>query len=267
MHYLVTTRWEERVPGAVTRTILERRVEVESRAEGENLRLVLRTTQPRLRKRDPTAQEQLALRLAALYQCLEVRVTPAGQVLAVLNQEAIAHTWQQLAAELHAYYGPESELLAAIVPAVSQQVISADRLLASLRYDYFYAHLLGRPGSLRTYPEFVDGTSLWFAEHYAPDDVAPPVAGQLRGVATGRLDEARTDRSAVAQQLDAALARHGHRPASPTNPAELCFGSRVRTVRDAATGWPLAVDATINFGSPASGYAKEYDLTIEMERP
>ena len=68
--YRVTTRWEERLPGQVARTLLERDVTVTSQAESGYLRVTLHTNPPTWRKRERTAHEQLVLRLAALYERL-----------------------------------------------------------------------------------------------------------------------------------------------------------------------------------------------------
>ena len=188
-----------------------------------------------------------------------MRVTYQGQVVALLNQPAIAATWQGLQAELRAWLGADSALLAAVAPGINQQVGTSGRLLTSLRYDYFYALLLRTPGPERAYPEFVDATSLYFVEQETL--ALAPAPGQWSRLAAGRLDEARTDRAAVARQLDAALVRQGH-TASPTPATGLRFTSRTHTVGEVATGWPVTVESTLSCACPGSGYAKEYDLTI-----
>ena len=111
-------------------------------------------------------------------------------------------------------------------------------------------------GQQRAFPHFLPDTALHFHERL---ELGAP--GQATVLVHGWLDEARTDRAAVARQAETALGLMGL-VAAP-DPAALAFDYRARYELNAATGWPVAVAATIGCQSPA-GYAKEYDLTIQQ---
>ena len=272
--YGLTCRWEERLGELVTRTIVAKQLTISSIRQSENLVVTLATDPPALRKRDLTALEEVVLQLATLYQRLVLTLTPAGAITGLENSAEIAQTWAALRSELVARYGAQDALMAGLLPAIEVQVHDPVLLMASLRYDYVYSLVLHYPKAAarsalplhrtREFPQFLGAGPLWVIEEWQLDPAGAP--GQLCWQVQGQLDEARTDRAAVAQQVAAELAASALSAGPPPDPAALAFAYRATYHLDAATGWPLAVTATLSCQSPA-GYAKEYDLTLELQVP
>jgi len=270
LRYDVTTRWEERRHEEVTRTIVQKQLTLSSQAHGDNLLVTWATMPPLLRKPDLLAMEEIALLLAGIYQRLVIKTGAGGEFLALANHAEVVATWAGIKQELVARYGEDEDLTTALRTAVEIQVCDPALLLHSLHHDYAY-HLLvanlyqqrfesgfGYRQS-RSFPHFLPDTALHFHERLELG--APAAPGRATVLVSGRLDEQRTHRPAVARQAESALALLGQ-VATP-DPAALTFNYRARYDLDVATGWPVAVAATIGCESPA-GYAKEYDLTIQQ---
>lgn len=275
LHYAVTARWEERLGGEVTRTVIAKRVALSSAQQpaSPHLLVTLETAPPVLRKRDLLPQEEMVLLLAGLYRKLVLETAPTGQLLALANHAEIGPAWADIKQEFGARYGEQDETTAALAAAVAAQVQHPAHLFDSLQYDYAYRVLVANLYQQRfesgfgywqprSFPEFLAGTAVHFHERLELGVAGAP--GQVRVLLSGRLDEQRTDRAAAARQVAAALARLPTTPAPPPpDPAELAFSYRATYDLDAATGWPVAVEAVVTCQSPA-GYTKEYDLTIEL---
>lgn len=270
LHYDVTTRWEERRGSDVTRTIIHKQVTLSSVPHGPNLLLTWATAPPLLRKPDLLAMEEIALLLAGIYQELVLETSAAGEFLALANHDEVLATWADIEQELLARYGAEEALTSALRAGVAAQVRNPAAILHSLRHDYAYHLLLGDLyeqrfesglgyGQRRAFPHFLPDTALHFHERLELG--APSAPGRATVLVRGWPDEARTDRAVVARQAEATLSLVDL-VAAP-DPAALAFDYRARYDLDAATGWPVAVAATITCASPA-GYAKEYDLTIQQ---
>lgn len=260
--YSVLTHWEERVSGKVTRTSISRQLTVNCRPADEHLLVTLDATPPVPRKPDPTALEEIVQRLAELYRRLVLRVTDQGQVVELLNQADIAQTWAVLHADLTTRYDTQQPPLATLLGAVTRQVQDPARLLASLRHDYLYAFLLQRPGQpTGDYPHLLGGAGVRLTQQFAPGP--PPAAGRWEWQARGQLDEACTDRAVLARSVAAALASATGTAPPVVDPAALAVAYRASYAVDTATGWPLAVAATLTGRHPV-GYSTEYDLTLHQ---
>lgn len=270
--YAVTARWEERRLGEVTRTIVQKQLTLSSIGYGPNLLTTWTTAPPLLRKPDLLALEEIVLLLAGIYQQLVIETSAAGEFLALANHAEIEAAWAAIEQELVARYGEADALTTALRTAVAAQVRTPALLLGSLRHDYAYHLLVANLyqqrfesglgyGQRRSFPHFLAGTALHFHERLELGVPAGP--GRATVLVSGQLDEQRTDRAAVAQQVAAALALAGPVAAPAPDPAALTFGYRASYDLDVATGWPVAVAATISCQSPA-GYAKEYDLTVQQ---
>ena len=273
LHYALTTRWEERVDGEVRRTIIQKTLTLTSAAQGQSLLLTLTTAPPTLRKPDPTPLEEIMLVLAALYRRLVLRTSRAGQILELVNYEELLSGWeaikQQLAARAGA--GEPDAITASLLAAAEEQLRRPEQVLASLRYDYAYYFLFkniyyqrfessSRYGQPAEFPRFFAGASLHFCERMALERPTAPGHATLRF--RGGPDEARLDRAAVAREVAAGLFPAQPPAARPLpDPAALAFAYEATYEVEAATGWPVAIEARVNCRSPA-GYAKEYDLTI-----
>jgi hypothetical protein len=270
LRYDVTTRWEERRHDEVTRTIVQKQLALSSRAHGNSLLVTWAAAPPLLRKPDLLAMEEITLLLAGIYQQLVIETSVAGEFRALANHAEVVAAWANIRQELVARYGEADELTTALRTAVNAQVRDPALLLHSLHHDYTYHLLVANLYQqrfesgfgyvqARSFPHFLPDTALHFHERLELG--APAAPGRATVLVSGRLDEQRTDRTAVARQAETALALVG-RVAAP-DPAALTFAYRARYDLDTATGWPVAVAATVTCESPA-GYAKEYDLTIQQ---
>ena len=270
LRYDVATRWEARRHGEVARTLVQKQLTLSGHAHGENLLVTWATTPPLLRKPDLLAMEEIALLLAGLYQRLVIETGAGGAFLALANHAEVVATWARIKQELVARYGEAEALTAALRTAVEAQVRDPALLLYSLHHDYAYHLLVANLyqqrfesglgyGQARSFPHFLPDTALHFHERLELGVPAAP--GRATVLVSGRLDEQRTNRLAVARQAETALALVGR--VAALDPAALTFSYRARYDLDVATGWPVAVAATIACESPA-GYAKEYDLTIQQ---
>jgi hypothetical protein len=277
LSYASVSFWEERVPGEVKRTTIEKDISLTATAQPGYLRVAY-TAAPALRKPDLSSFERVLLLLAELYNHLELHVTPTGQLAAVGNQGEVQQTWQRVKQELALRSGGEDDFTQVLVAGLDEQLGQPGAVLASLRFDYFFSFLLQniygqqfenglRYGQARCFPRFFSGTDLWFWERL---ELAVPTAPARVAVRlTGMLDEAQTDLAAVAQELAAA-----RQLASPVGPAlplpapeALRCAYEATAELDAATGWPLLVEASVRCGVADGSYSKEYFIRIEQRNP
>ena len=266
--YRVHSGWAETVAGTGRRTRLERTVDLRLAPRGGTWHLTLRTAPPQLKKPDPTAFDDMALRLAGLYAELEGELAPTGEWGRLLNGAAIRQRWPGIEQELRQRYAADSDVVAALVAGVARQLATPAGLGPSLPANYLYAALPGdfyqqpfdsghqyaRP---KGFPQFFDGLALHFTEtlRLAPPDAAPPGQALLR--LAGTLDPAATDLAAVAARVHAALG-----PDAPAVlPADLRFAYAATHVFDRNTGLPVAVELAVSCACP-DRYHKEYSLTI-----
>lgn len=272
VHYEVTVRWEERRHGTVTRTIIQKYLTLDSSVRGSHLLVAWTTAPPVLRKPDLLAMEEIAVVLAGIYQKLVIETSAAGVFRGLANHAELEAAWAGIEQELVTRYGEADELTTALRRAVGAQVRDAQALLSSLQHDYLYRLLVANLyqqrfesglgyAQPRSFPHFLADTAVHFHERLELG--VPTGPGRATVLVSGRLDEQRTDRGAVAGQVAAALATVGPAPTPAPDPAALVFAYRARYDLDVATGWPVAVAATISCQSPA-GYAKEYDLTVQQ---
>ncbi len=275
--YTATTRWEERLGKEVKRTIVTKHLTLGAAPEpaGPGIVLTLATAPPALRGPDRTPTEEVLLLLAGLYQHLVLRVSASGRVLALANEADIRRTWEEIKAALVARYGDDDPLTASLRSALDAQLYLPGSVLASLRYDYAYELLVANLYQQRfeseagytqpkAFPQFFAGADLHFHECLTLGMPTAPnrVTLHLRG----QPDEQRIDRLAVAEQVAALLSlgaeqQPANQPA--VDPAGLEFSYCATYDVDAATGWPVTVEAVVNCRYPAAKFAKEYDLTIE----
>ena len=275
--YAVVSYWEERLPGQAQRTTLQKSIRVAAtRQPTGELHVRYEAAPPVFQKPDVTSFERVLLLLADLYQHLELRVLPTGQVVGVHNAAQIQQTGARVKTELVRRSGGEDEFTRVLLAGLDEQLGRPGAVLASLRLDYFFGFLLQnvygqrfesgfRYGQARCFPQFFAGQDLWFWERL---ELAPPtgparVALRLRG----QPDPVRTDLAAVAQQLD--VARQLLLPdalAVPTPPQALCLAYEATVELDAATGWPVSVEASVRCGVPG-GYGKEYFIRLEQQPP
>lgn len=281
LRYALTSYWEERrASAAPQRTLLTKTLTLGWEAQPAGQALVdYRAEAPRLRKPDLSAYERTLLVLADLYQHLVLRASPAGQLVAILNQEELRQTWATARAELtRRSGGGEDEFTQLLVAGVEAQLAQPTAVLASLRFDYAFGLLFAnlyqqrfesgwRYGQAQCFAHFLPDTDLWFAERLEVGAPAGPGRAALR--VSGLLDAARTDLAAVAQQVDAALALAASPagpPAPPTDPAALRGTYEATYDLDAATGWPRLLEASVCCRA-GEAYRKEYFLRLELLPP
>jgi hypothetical protein len=275
--YTSLSFWEERVPGEVKRTTIEKEIKLTATAQPGYLRVDY-TAAPALRKPDLSSFERVLLLLAELYNHLELHVTPTGQLAALGNQEEVQQTWARVKQELALRSGGEDDFTQVLVAGLDEQLGRPGALLASLRFDYFFGFLLQtiyeqqfegnfRYGQARCFPQFFAGTDLWFWERL--ELAAPTAPARVAVRLTGLLDAAQTDLAAVAQQLVAAqLLAAPAGPALPLPaPEDLRIAYEATAELDAATGWPLFVEASVRCGIADASYSKEYFIRIEQRNP
>jgi hypothetical protein len=275
--YASLSFWEERVPGEVKRTTIEKDISLTATVQPGYLRVDYTAT-PALRKPDLSSFERVLLLLAELYSHLELHVAPTGQLAAVGNQGEVQQTWARVKQELALRSGGDDDFTQVLAAGLDEQLGRPGAVLASLRFDYFFGFLLqniygqqfessARYGQARCFPRFFAGTDLWFWERLELAEPTAPARVAVR--LTGILDEAQTDLVAVAQELVAA--QQLAVPAGPAlplpAPKALRFAYEATAELDAATGWPLLVEASVRCGVADASYSKEYFIRIEQRNP
>ena len=276
--YDVVSFWEERLPGEVKRTTIEKRIRVAATARPGYLQVSYAADLPVLRKPDLSSYDHTLLLLAELYRHLELGVTPAGDITAVLNQAPIEQTWGWVKQELVRRSGGEDAFTQMLLEGLDEQLPQPGAVRASLRFDYLFGFLLQnvyeqrfehgfRYNQPRGFPGFFDNTDLWCRERL--EVVAPTRPDRVALRLSGVLDPTRTDLAAVARQVAAAVQLAGlpEAPAAPVPaPEALRFSYAATCELDATTGWPVQVEASVRCWVPG-GYGKEYFIRLEQQPP
>ena len=273
LRYALTSYWETRLAGPVRRTTLTKTLTLHWQPlPGGLARFTYHAAPPQFQQPDLSSFERVLLRLTDLYQHLELRATAAGQLVDLDNFAAIAQTWAELRAELRQRSGGEDELTQTLVTGLDAQLAEgAAPLLDSLRLDYAFAFLLPdvygprwesgwRYEQARAFPHFFTDIDLWVNEQLELG--APTAAGHPTLHLRGPLDAQRTDLAAVARQIEAE--RLAADPAADlTNSAPPQAHYEATYQLDPATGWPLALEASVRCQAGAL-YSKEYFLRLEQ---
>jgi len=273
LRYALTSFWEERHAGQrVQRTTIEKALTLYFKPASAGLgHLTYLAAPPALRKPDPSAFEKVVLLLASLYQHLELSVSPAGHLVALHNYPAILATWEAVQQELIRRSGGDDDVTQQLLASVGALLQSPANLLASLSYDYSFGWLLPdfyaqrfesgwRYEQPRCFARFFAGADLWFTERLEVG--LAPAAGQVALHLRGQLDASRTDLLAVAEQIDAERAAAGAE-APATSPAMVSADYEATYLLDQATGWPVALDASVRCQA-GTDYRKEYFFRLEQ---
>lgn len=213
--YRAVQKWKTFLAGKQQLLTVTKQLGLGIRAWGDRYELHFATTAPQLiRQDDLQPLEQLALRLAALYESVVVEASPTGQFLAVLNHEQLLSTWQTLRSGLLATTTDDDALTVFLVEFLDRQLPDPANVLQSLRQDYVYQTLVhdiyAQPlmagcaeGRIREFPRFFPQQSLHFFEHCT--EIERTVAGRVQLSFRGVLDVARTDVAGIGQVMAAAL--------------------------------------------------------------
>lgn len=271
-HYRVVSNWENYVNGAYQRSTIEKNLSLWVQQNEAGYAFEFQTTATRLATlRDPEPLEEMALRLAALYNRVVVQADPAGQLVALLNQEEIGATWEQLAAEIRASTLATDALTHTVLTFLGRQVQSSSRFLQSLRHDYLYQTLVlgccgpplpAAPARQRVFAQFFEGVPLCFAEHTS---LLPTLEGALPTMQLhGPLDEQKTDLPALKVLLEAALRQEQPARAAQQLPQQLPaphFHYQATYLPAAATSLPMQAEVQV-YARVGEFFNKEYNLTL-----
>jgi hypothetical protein len=273
--YHALVRHEEGIAGSYTRTAIAKTLHVEMTPEADGFRLRLTTAPPVLHPAGRNSFDAMSGLLASLYHELELRLSPAGELLALLNQPEIRRAWAGVKDHLSRQYAaPDDPLVAGLLTSVERRVRDPAVLFRSLRYDYLYAGLL--PGfyaatyetgfaydAPRHFPLFFAQADLRFVETLTLRSAAP---GLVRLRLTGCPDHHPGQLDAIRREIQGRLP-----PAAPPLAADaLLCTYRADYTLDRATGLPLDVRLAVRCATPAPGdeqpplYSKTYTLTIHQ---
>lgn len=272
--YDVTLTWETFANGEYQCSTIHKTICLRVQPNPAGYVVDFQTLAPTLTKpEDLESLEEVALRLAALYERVLVQVTPTGEVVGLLNHGALLQTWQRIAQDLRAATTDEDQVTETLLGYLEQQLQSPAHFLNSLRHDYVYQTLLPdfyqlpgtkhpTPKPVRRFSNFFDKTALCFSEHrqlLPNDDPARTIL-----FLSGRLDEQRTDLPAVRCQIEKALgmarAPAGTPPQPPEAPAPQ-FHYAATYVLETSTGLPISVALSV-YARAGQLFNKEYTLVI-----
>jgi hypothetical protein len=266
--YLATSTWETYAAGDYQATTTTRTLRVHLQPGAQGHVLTIAAGRPVVRAAtDPPPLVELAQRLAALYAHLELLVTPAGEVAALLNYEALRQAGERLLSKLQAAAEPGDQLTATLLAFAGRQLAAPAALLHSLQFDYLYQTLgLGvaqaLPGQTpvaRQFAGFFDKTPLWFAEQARLEPVTE--AGHFALRLQGALDAQRTDLAAVqAHQAKALQLVAPSKVPATLPPPHFCYEATYSL--GPAPGLPQYADLTV-YARAGQLLNKEYHLTIE----
>ncbi|HEX8330360.1 MAG TPA: hypothetical protein VF629_22710 [Hymenobacter sp.] len=268
-HYTATSRWEAYAAGDFQATTVAKTLRLQVHSLAEGMSVTLESGPPSLRtSTDTEPLAELAQRLAALYARLELLLTPAGEVAALLNYDALRQAGEQLLTELRATTAPDDRVTATLLDFTERQLASPAALLHSLQFDYLYQTLLpglchqpfGSPRPPRRFAGFFDKTPLWFAEQVTAEPVVGTESVGLR--VHGPLDLQRTDSVTVQNHLAnalqlAAASWPGQSPPLPT--PHFCYEAAY--TMELATGLPEHAELTV-YARAGQLLNKEYHLTL-----
>jgi len=141
--YTVQVERSEFTGGPIRRTNLTMVLGLRILPYADNWQISLRAEAVELLKPDLTAFDKIALLVNRLYARLELEAAPTGELLRLLNHEEVGQRWPEIEQELRQKYPEPSDVLAALLHDVPQQLAYPDGLWDSLSYTYLYAALLG----------------------------------------------------------------------------------------------------------------------------
>lgn len=273
--YEAELTWETYIDGQYQCSTTRRQVSLLGGATATGCALEIGSSAPTLTKAtgDLGALEELALRLAALYERVVVQVTPTGEPVALLNHEELRQTWERLAQDLRASTTDEDEVTKSILDFMGRQLQSPESFLRSLQHDYLYQALLPgfyqqplggptAPGRSRQFSNFFDKQSLWFLE--CVEVLPEQTPGQLTLRLHGPLDLQKTDVAAIEKLMtnDLRLAQPSNEaPSTSEGIPTLHFAYEATYVVEQATGLPLRVELMV-YARAGQLYNKEYHLTL-----
>lgn len=272
--YTVTSYWEERFGEEAHRDVLTHTLTLHARpADHDGWVVTLEATAPTSSKPDLSALEQVFHHLNGLYRRLVLRLTPDGQLAALLNHAEVLSTWQHIRQELVDRSGGGADgATRTIVTDLDALLAQPGPLLDSLRYHYLYDALFAncygqyfeggvRYEQPRRFAAFFAGAPLCLAERLTV--AAPPAPGRVALHCDGHFDAARTDRAALARCVDAAWEAAGTAPDDrpATDPAAVHAAYDAAYDFDAATGWPVGLELSVRCRAGLD-YHKEYFLSL-----
>ena len=270
-HYATTTTWETFVNGDYQCTTIEKEVTLGLQPEETGYAVDFRTAPPVLTTpADPEPLAELALRLAALYAQVRVRVAPTGAVEALLNHAELQRTGEHLLTEMRAGALADDRLTPTLADFLSRQLQSPANVLQSLHHDYLYQTLLPNfyqlplagatvPGRGRQFSSFFNKVPLYFAEQVRVLPEATP--DYLSLGLHGTLDTQQTDLPAVRELLakllqpDSAAGQAGAALPAP----HFHYEATYRLAR--ATGLPVSVELTV-YARVGEVFNQQYTLSI-----
>lgn len=268
--YQVVTRWEEFAREEYRQTLITKQVQVRLRPSEVGRAAWLHTTEPLLSRKDAIQPvEQLALRVAALYEHVVVGLAPDGRLTHLLNYSQLCQTWGALKAKLLDEADAEDQLTRKLVELVEKEVAHEDKMLNSLRHDYMYQVLgqvlsTGRAAARnagatsREFSNFFPHVSLWFTEN---KEAVSAEDQQLRFALRGGLDATRTNVATIHQLMLTALALPDAPPTAATTAPVPHFGYEAEYVVNQATGTLVDLTLTV-YARLAQLYNKQYTLTV-----
>lgn len=268
--YQVDTRWEEFMHEEHRQTVITKQVQLRVQPLGAGWAVWLHTTEPMLRRKDAIQPvEQLALRVAALYEHVVVGVTPDGRLAQLLNYAQLCETWDSVKNNLLAEAADEDQLTRKLVDLVEKQVAHEENVLHSLQHDYMYqvlgqvlgtssAGARGAGHASREFSNFFPHISLWFKES---KETAVTEQQPLRFTLRGVLDEDQTNVAAIQQLMLTALALPSTAPELASTVPAPHFGYEANYTVDQTTN--MLVDLTLTvYARLAQLYNKQYTLTV-----
>lgn len=274
LRYKALLKWEAYTNGDYQLTTITKKVTLQVQPIETGYVFDFRTDLPVLTKsEDLEALEELALRLSALYEHVMLAATPAGEVVALLNHEAVQHTWAQLSQDLRASAPSNDPMTHTLLGFMDQQLQSPAAFLNSLRHDYLYQTLvppyygqpLGKPDGLgrsRQFTNFFDKIDLWFTEQASWEPGSTPAQLILR--LHGTLDAQQTNVEVVRNLIAKALSLV---PPSVDAPVEVPlphFHYAATYLLEISTGLPLSVELGV-YTRAGLVYNKEYTLTLARQ--
>lgn len=271
--YAATLTWELYTPDDYQCSTIEKELTLRKQRCANGYVAEFCTKPPRLTKQENLEDlEQVALRLAKLYEQVVVQTTSTGELIALLNHAALNQTWVRLAQELRAATTADDQVTATLLAFLERQVQHPDSLLQSLANDYLYQALLrdfderqpgqpAAPAQQRAFANFFDKQTLFFGEEVTTTPAE--AAGQLHVELRGIVDVQKTDVAGIEALIGQALrgARVAVEASPPgTRPAP-GFSYKATHVLDQATKLPLRVALTlaVRLGQL---YNKEYNLSV-----
>lgn len=275
--YDAAATWEEYANGVHNTATVAKQISLDVRQVGGHYEIDFQTQAPAIAKKDDLQPlEQVALRLAALYEWVVVKTSATGQFLDVLNHAQMLRTWEVLQADLRAATTDDDAVTQVVVEQIGKQLEDKANVLRSLQHDYLYetlvknmynqAFALGRVYSqARKFSQFFAGTDLWFAEQLEVEK--PRDDAELVLVFRGKIDAEQTDVAsigrAIAAVLDANPPPAGQVPvaAAPETVPAPHFGYEARYEVEKATGLPAAVELTV-YARLLDVYNKQYTLIL-----